>query len=151
MEIPPAPETERAEPYRFCDDTELHSLLLLFGGADGTATSRTLLAELRERGIEEGPHILHQMVQEGVMYECKRERGGPVYALALRGKKMMRTLWKEQEHTHKPPMETADATNAQPGTEEKIGVLQERLRNGLPLWHPDDPHHRRIDPRDDLA
>ncbi len=30
------------------------------------------------------------------------------------------------------------ATNAMPGTEEKLGVLAERLACGLPLWHPQD-------------
>lgn len=29
-------------------------------------------------------------------------------------------------------------TGALPGTEEKLSVLAERLRLGLPLWHPAD-------------
>lgn len=29
-------------------------------------------------------------------------------------------------------------TSARPGTEEKIRVLQERVAQGLPLFHPDD-------------
>jgi hypothetical protein len=29
-------------------------------------------------------------------------------------------------------------TGALPGTQEKLDVLAERLRKGLPLWHPDD-------------
>jgi hypothetical protein len=35
-----------------------------------------------------------------------------------------------------------DAVDAMPGTREKIGVLAERVRQGLPLWHVQD--------RDDL-
>lgn len=31
-----------------------------------------------------------------------------------------------------------DATNALPGTNEKLGVLAERVKKGLPLWHPAD-------------
>lgn len=31
-----------------------------------------------------------------------------------------------------------DRTAARQGTAEKIAVLAERLRNGLPLWHPAD-------------
>ena len=30
------------------------------------------------------------------------------------------------------------ATGAMPGTDEKLNVLAERLRQGLPLWHPAD-------------
>ena len=30
------------------------------------------------------------------------------------------------------------ATHAMPGTCEKLSVLSERVRLGLPLWHPDD-------------
>jgi len=30
------------------------------------------------------------------------------------------------------------ATAAMPGTDEKLNVLAERLRQGLPLWHPAD-------------
>jgi hypothetical protein len=31
-----------------------------------------------------------------------------------------------------------DGTNAMPGTDEKVEVLAERVRTGLPLWHPRD-------------
>ncbi|MCL4190148.1 MAG: hypothetical protein KJZ87_00275 [Thermoguttaceae bacterium] len=31
-----------------------------------------------------------------------------------------------------------DRTDAMPGTDEKLRVLAERLRGGLPLWHPLD-------------
>jgi hypothetical protein len=31
-----------------------------------------------------------------------------------------------------------DSTGAMPGTDEKVNVLAERLRQGLPLWHPSD-------------
>ena len=29
-------------------------------------------------------------------------------------------------------------TDAMPGTDEKVHVLAERIRTGLPLWHPSD-------------
>ena len=31
-----------------------------------------------------------------------------------------------------------DASDAMPGTEEKLRVLAERVRRGLPLWHTSD-------------
>lgn len=31
-----------------------------------------------------------------------------------------------------------DATNAMPGSAEKLSVLADRVRAGLPLWHPAD-------------
>lgn len=31
-----------------------------------------------------------------------------------------------------------DATDAMPGTREKLDVLADRIREGLPLWHPYD-------------
>lgn len=31
-----------------------------------------------------------------------------------------------------------DATDAMPGTREKVEILAQRLIGGLPLWHPDD-------------
>ncbi len=31
-----------------------------------------------------------------------------------------------------------DATRALPGTEEKLAILADRVRDGLPLWHPAD-------------
>ncbi|HEX3997824.1 MAG TPA: hypothetical protein VHX65_04680 [Pirellulales bacterium] len=31
-----------------------------------------------------------------------------------------------------------DATRAVPGSNEKLAILAERLRQGLPLWHPAD-------------
>jgi len=33
---------------------------------------------------------------------------------------------------------TLKATAALPGTSEKLDVLADRLRQGLPLWHPSD-------------
>lgn len=30
------------------------------------------------------------------------------------------------------------ATGAMPGTDRKLSVLAERVRQGLPLWHPSD-------------
>ena len=31
-----------------------------------------------------------------------------------------------------------DSTGAMPGTDEKLAVLAERVRRGLPLWHSSD-------------
>lgn len=31
-----------------------------------------------------------------------------------------------------------DATEAMPGTQDKLEVLADRVRQGLPLWHPHD-------------
>lgn len=31
-----------------------------------------------------------------------------------------------------------DSTRALPGTNQKLAILSERVRLGLPLWHPDD-------------
>lgn len=31
-----------------------------------------------------------------------------------------------------------DASDAMPGTKEKLEELAQRVRNGLPLWHADD-------------
>lgn len=31
-----------------------------------------------------------------------------------------------------------DATEAVPGSVEKLAIFAERVRTGLPLWHPDD-------------
>jgi hypothetical protein len=45
------------------------------------------------------------------------------------------------EWNYEPASETAgqvQATGAMPGTVEKLDVLAERLRRGLPLWHPRD-------------
>lgn len=33
------------------------------------------------------------------------------------------------------------STRALPGTNEKLAVLAERLKLGLPLWHPNDPRN----------
>jgi hypothetical protein len=45
-------------------------------------------------------------------------------------------LWDfEPEKVHEGEF---DATHALPGTDEKLAVLSERLRMGLPLWHPRD-------------
>lgn len=32
----------------------------------------------------------------------------------------------------------SEPTSALPGSDEKLSVLAERVRQGLPLWHPDD-------------
>lgn len=31
-----------------------------------------------------------------------------------------------------------DRTDAMPGTKAKLSVLADRVRSGLPLWHPED-------------
>jgi hypothetical protein len=36
------------------------------------------------------------------------------------------------------PFPQAQATDAVPGSEEKVAVLARRLEEGLPLWHPAD-------------
>jgi hypothetical protein len=36
------------------------------------------------------------------------------------------------------PANDFDGTDAMPGTRGKLEALAERLRSGLPLWHPDD-------------
>lgn len=41
----------------------------------------------------------------------------------------------EPRWTHEPDF---DCTDALPGTRAKLIILAERLRQGLPLWHPDD-------------
>jgi hypothetical protein len=41
-----------------------------------------------------------------------------------------------------------DGTDAMPGTREKVEILADRVRTGLPLWHPrdrDDVESPRID------
>lgn len=48
---------------------------------------------------------------------------------------------KQGEWNYEPAVETAGdvtATGAMPGSVEKLDVLAERLRRGLPLWHPRD-------------
>ena len=47
----------------------------------------------------------------------------------------------EGDWNFEPPTQPAvelKATAALPGTGEKLDVLAERLRQGLPLWHPED-------------
>jgi hypothetical protein len=39
-----------------------------------------------------------------------------------------------------PERQAFPATHALPGTEEKLQILAERVRRGLPLWHPSDRH-----------
>ena len=34
------------------------------------------------------------------------------------------------------------STEAIPGSDEKLAILAERVRMGLPLWHPSDRNHR---------
>ncbi|MCS7304413.1 MAG: hypothetical protein NZ602_04825 [Thermoguttaceae bacterium] len=44
------------------------------------------------------------------------------------------------------PMELFEATDAMPGTRAKLEVMAERLRAGLPLWHPLDRQDMEADP-----
>lgn len=37
-----------------------------------------------------------------------------------------------------PDASDFEATRAMPGTDEKLQVIAERVREGLPLWHPAD-------------
>lgn len=46
-------------------------------------------------------------------------------------------VWDYEPETRVEP-EDYDSTQALPGTDEKLGVLAERLKMGLPLWHPSD-------------
>lgn len=39
-----------------------------------------------------------------------------------------------------------DATDAMPGTRAKLDVMAERVRAGLPLWHPFDRDDMEADP-----
>jgi hypothetical protein len=57
---------------------------------------------------------------------------------------------REGDWTYEPSAEDSSelkATTALPGTPEKLAVLAERLRLGLPLWHPAD--RRSYDDRDE--
>jgi hypothetical protein len=45
---------------------------------------------------------------------------------------------------YEPPQADGRAfrsTQAIPGSDEKLAVLAERVRMGLPLWHPSDRNH----------
>ena len=55
---------------------------------------------------------------------------------------------KQGQWNFEPSSEVADdaATHALPGTSEKLDVLAERLRQGLPLWNSSD--RRTYDDRD---
>jgi hypothetical protein len=41
-----------------------------------------------------------------------------------------------------------DSTGALPGSDEKLEIMAERLRRGLPLWHPRDRRCFRDDDED---
>lgn len=48
---------------------------------------------------------------------------------------------RDGEWNYEPALQAAEgveATRALPGTSEKLDVLADRLRQGLPLWHPRD-------------
>ncbi len=42
--------------------------------------------------------------------------------------------------------ELYDATDAMPGTQAKLKIMAERVRAGLPLWHPQDRQDMEADP-----
>lgn len=46
--------------------------------------------------------------------------------------------WKHEPHDHN--RDEFRATNAVPGSREKLAILAHRIRLGLPLWHPNDRH-----------
>ena len=37
-----------------------------------------------------------------------------------------------------PEGESFESTNALPGSDQKLEILAERIKSGLPLWHPED-------------
>lgn len=48
---------------------------------------------------------------------------------------------RDGEWNYEPELQASEgveATKAMPGTAEKLDVLADRLRQGLPLWHPRD-------------
>ena len=45
-------------------------------------------------------------------------------------------VWDYEPQTERS--QSLESTNALPGSSEKLAVLAERLRKGLPLWHPSD-------------
>ena len=71
--------------------------------------------------------------------------GVPLTSLSRRRLAVPRSLLeaiKQGDFTFEPPTGEqpvhVKATAALPGTSEKLDVLAERLRQGLPLWHPSD-------------
>jgi hypothetical protein len=51
---------------------------------------------------------------------------------------------KQGDWDYEPPevnKEMYDATEAMPGTSAKLDILAERVKKGLPLWHPHDRLH----------
>ena len=42
------------------------------------------------------------------------------------------------------PPRKSEATEALPGTKEKLEILAERLEKGEPLWHPSDRLHHGV-------
>lgn len=45
-------------------------------------------------------------------------------------------VWNFEPNTK--PLSQVRPTGALPGSDEKLAVLAERLRQGMPLWHPED-------------
>ncbi len=39
---------------------------------------------------------------------------------------------------HEIDLEDYEACGSMPGTQDKISILADRVRRGLPLWHPSD-------------
>ena len=46
---------------------------------------------------------------------------------------------KTKRYTGRVPKDMPEPTHALPGSAEKLAVLEERMRLGQQLWHPDDP------------
>ncbi len=56
-------------------------------------------------------------------------------------------LWDYEPKPTKPA--GYNSTKAMPGTDEKLTVMAQRIRSGLPLWHPDD--RRSYDDADEFS
>ncbi len=57
---------------------------------------------------------------------------------------------KEGQWDFEPPEVHSDlfrGADAMPGTWEKVEILAERVRCGLPLWHPDDRNDAEAPPK----
>ena len=46
--------------------------------------------------------------------------------------------WNYEPEDAPPENEDFESTSALPGSDKKLEVLADRIRSGLPLWHPED-------------
>ena len=53
------------------------------------------------------------------------------------------------EPEESPESEGFDSTAALPGSDQKLEVLAQRIRSGLPLWHPEDRLTYSLSPEED--